>query len=78
MYKLAIREHRILNKLTQKDLAYRIGISQNYLSEIEKGKYDIRVSFLLSISNALDVCPGYLIRCNMCKCRRNRKRRSKA
>lgn len=63
MYKLKIRKYRKLKKLTQKELAIRIGISQNYLSEVENGKYDIRVSLLFKVGHALERCPKDLIEC---------------
>lgn len=60
-YKLKIKEFRHAKKLTQKQLAEKVGISRNFLSEIENGKYDIRLSLLCNIAEALDTTPKQLI-----------------
>jgi transcriptional regulator with XRE-family HTH domain len=61
MYKLKIKEFRKASKLTQKQLAEKVGISRSFLSEIENNKYDIRLSLLCTISEALDTIPRELI-----------------
>lgn len=43
------------NGMTQKELAKRIGISQNYLSNLENGKFDIKLSLLFKIALELDI-----------------------
>lgn len=60
-YKLKIKAFRTAKKLTQKQLAEKVGISRNFLSEIENGKYDIRLSLLCTIAEALDTIPRKLI-----------------
>lgn len=60
-YKLKIREIRREKILSQRELALKIELSQNYLSEIENGKYDIKLSLLYRISRALEVCPFELV-----------------
>jgi len=60
-YKLKIKKFREKRKLTQKELALKIEISQSFLSEIENGKYDIKLSMLCKISKTLKVAPGKLI-----------------
>lgn len=67
MYKLKIKKYRKLKNITQKKLAFRIGISQNFLSEIENEKYDIKLSLLFKIGGALEECPKDLITCQHCK-----------
>ncbi len=54
-YRLKIKEYRTKNCMTQKELATRIGISQNYLSELENGKFDIKLSILCKIADVLNV-----------------------
>jgi len=54
-YKLRIKSYRILKGYSQKELAAKVGISQNYLSELENGKYDIKLSLLCKISSVLNV-----------------------
>lgn len=60
IYKLKIKEIRVREHLQQIDLAKRLKISKNYLSELEHNKYDIRLSLLLAISEALNVEPSDL------------------
>lgn len=60
-YRLRIKEYRKQDGMTQKELATKIGISQNYLSELENGKYDIKLSLLCKIANALEVFPFELV-----------------
>lgn len=60
-YILKIREIRREKILSQRELALKIELSQNYLSEIENGKYDIKLSLLYKISRALEVCPFELV-----------------
>lgn len=60
MYKLKIKQYRIKNKLTQKELAHKINISQNYLSELENNKWDIKLSTLCEIADNLNVSPKSL------------------
>jgi transcriptional regulator with XRE-family HTH domain len=61
MYRLKIKEFRKLKGLTQKELALKVGISQNFLSEIENCKYDISLALFCRISIALEVSPYELI-----------------
>lgn len=67
MYKLKIKKYRKVKKYTQWQLSHKIRISQNFLSEIEHQKYDIRLSLLFKIGQALKVCPKDLIDCT-CNC----------
>ncbi|WP_061293636.1 helix-turn-helix domain-containing protein [Clostridium botulinum] len=60
MYKLKIKKYRMRKKLTEKELAHKIGISQNYYSELENGKYDIKLSVLCKIAKELRVKPNVL------------------
>jgi len=60
-YRLKIKEIRLAKKLTQTELAKKVGISRNFLSEIENGKYDIRLTLLCDIALALDTTPRKLI-----------------
>lgn len=54
-YRLKIKDYRILKRYSQKELAAKIGISQNYLSELENEKFDIKLSLLYKISKVLNV-----------------------
>jgi DNA-binding XRE family transcriptional regulator len=64
LYGMKIKEIRNSLSLSQTELATKIGISQNYLSEIENGKYDAKIPLLFRIAGALDICPHELL--NLC------------
>ncbi|EDT87197.1 helix-turn-helix domain-containing protein [Clostridium botulinum] len=63
MYKLKIKKYRIKKKLTQKELAHRIEMSQNYYCELENNKYDIKLSVLCKIARELNVNTKALFEC---------------
>lgn len=60
MYKLKIKEYRVKSGLTQKELAIKIGISKNYLSQLENNRYDIKLSMLFKIAKELNISPEQL------------------
>lgn len=60
-YKLEIRDYRKLKRLSQRELAAKIGISRSYLSELENQKYEITLTMLSKIANALQVHPFDLV-----------------
>lgn len=55
IYELKIKDIRIQKNITQTQLAKRVGFSRNYLSELEHGKYDIKLSLLIEIAEVLEV-----------------------
>lgn len=71
MYRKKMRYLRCKKNITQAKLAFKVGISQNFLSEIEHSKYDIRVSLLIKIAKVLDVCIKDIIPCSCNKCKSN-------
>ena len=50
-----IKETRKEKKLTQKELAEKIGKEREYIARIEKGKTDLQISNFVQIINALDL-----------------------
>jgi transcriptional regulator with XRE-family HTH domain len=50
-----IVEARTIKRLTQTELAERVGITQNNLSRIENGKYNPGLDILIKIANALEL-----------------------
>ena len=62
--KRIVRRRKSL-KISQIDLAEKIGISNNYLSSIEHGKEKPSLDILVKICNAISVTPDYLIKGNM-------------
>lgn len=61
--RIAKRREQI--KIKQNALAEAIGISNNYLSSIERGKEKPSLEILVRICNALHVTPDYLLMGNM-------------
>lgn len=60
-----IAHRRIHSGIKQTTLADTVGISNNYLSSIERGKERPSLEILVSICNALRVTPDYLLMGNM-------------
>ncbi|QLY82220.1 helix-turn-helix transcriptional regulator [Clostridium intestinale] len=60
-YKLKVKQYRILRGLTQIELAIKVGVSRNYISEVENNKYDIRTSLLYDLAEVLDVSLDELV-----------------
>lgn len=60
-----IAQRRIHAGIKQTNLAETVGISNNYISSIERGKERPSLEILVSICNALHVTPDYLLMGNM-------------
>jgi transcriptional regulator with XRE-family HTH domain len=56
-----VRELRHRQKLTQGDVASRVGITVTYLSQIETGQRNPTLAVVVRLARALDVKPGKLI-----------------
>ncbi|MDK9870086.1 helix-turn-helix domain-containing protein [Staphylococcus equorum] len=52
-------------KLTQQEMANRIGISQSYFADIEHNRKNISLAVVLRISQGLDVSVNKLINYNI-------------
>lgn len=61
--RIALRRHSM--GIKQNVLAEKIGISNNYLSSIERGTGKPKLEILVSICNILSVTPDYLLMGNM-------------
>lgn len=57
---IAVRRLRLEAGLTQEALAHEIGISSNYLSDIERGRRNITINLLFELANGLRVTAGEL------------------
>ncbi len=55
-----IRSARQKKKITQSDVAQRLGISRNSYLKYEKGEHDVSIPNLIRLTNFLDVTPNYL------------------
>ena len=75
MIELNIKQIRRRRRMTQRELANKVGISQSYLSLIENGVYTNKkptLNLIEDIAQALEVCPSVLLdyncdRCNIIK-----------
>ena len=56
-----IRNARIIRKMSARELANRLGISENSLRKIERGEYPLEFELLSEISDSLNVTYRYLI-----------------
>jgi transcriptional regulator with XRE-family HTH domain len=65
---LLIKHYRIYRGLSQHELAAKVGISQGYLSELEKNMKSPTVRMLYAIANALEICPKELLECHCKEC----------
>lgn len=72
---LNIRKYRHIRRLTQEELGNMVGVSQYYISQLEKGnlrRVSPTLKVLEKIANSLDVCITDLICCRCPKCEQKR------
>lgn len=60
-YSTRLYNLRIDNDLYQKDLANRLGISQQYYSEYEKGKRELPIRHLIELCKYYNVSADYIL-----------------
>lgn len=63
--KINIKEYREKQGLSQNKLAKKAGISQSYLSALEREEKSPTTRILFKIANELNVCPRLLIKCKI-------------
>ena len=56
-----IRTQRRKQKITQEELASRVGISASFMGHIERGTRIASIETLVAICNTLDVSPEHLL-----------------
>ncbi|MEG2415915.1 MAG: helix-turn-helix transcriptional regulator [Romboutsia sp.] len=56
-----IKSMRILIGIKQKDMAKKLGVSPQYLSRLESGKIDLKISTLKQIADILGISVSKLI-----------------
>lgn len=56
-----LKSIRVLRGIKLKDMASKLEITPQYLSRIESGRVDIKVSMLLKIADILNVNPNELL-----------------
>ncbi len=54
-YGVILRDRRKELKITQKELAERVGTARSYIARVEKGETDMQLSSLLRIARALGI-----------------------
>jgi transcriptional regulator with XRE-family HTH domain len=60
-----LKQLRIENNLTQKELAAKVGLSLSYLHRVEKGYTTISIADMESVSRVLNVNPAMMLEfCN--------------
>lgn len=64
---LRIGQRRRELKMTQKDVAELIGVTDKYISNLETGKRNVNMELLAEFCNILDVTPDYLLLGNIKK-----------
>lgn len=69
MARLKIKSVRQQKGLTQKELAQKLGVSQNFLSELENNKYDIKLSMFYKLLDVLEIYPCDIIEPEDLKCK---------
>jgi DNA-binding XRE family transcriptional regulator len=66
--KLNIKQARLERKLTQKQLAEKIGVEQSYISRLEDLDRHLNLYLILKIAMVLNVCPYLLVDfCSECE-----------
>ena len=61
MYFKRIRDLRVDNDYLQKDIAKLLGISQQYYSQYELGKFTMPIEFLIQLAKHYKVSLDYLV-----------------
>ena len=58
---LNLKYYREIKGISQKNLSEKLGISQGYISEIEKGLKSPTVRMLYKFAESLEICPHVLL-----------------
>lgn len=56
-----IKSIRVLKDVKQKDMAQKLGVSPQYLSRLESGRIDLKLSTLKRIAEILEVSISELV-----------------
>lgn len=77
MFKLKIREIRLKKRITQEELSYRSGVSQGYISYLERDNIardkSPTLEIIEKIAKGLNVCPLILLGCNCLNCKKQKR-----
>lgn len=61
IFGLELRRERNIKKLSQEELAFRVGIHRTYVSQLERGVKSPSLSILFKICAALEINPSKLV-----------------
>ena len=56
-----VRQQRVLNRLTQEQLAEKTGVSSSFIGHIERGEKKASVETVVALCNAMDISPSVLL-----------------
>ena len=56
-----VRQQRVLNRLTQAQLAEKTGVSSSFIGHIERGEKKASVETVVALCNAMDISPSVLL-----------------
>lgn len=56
-----VRQQRVLNRLTQEQLAEKTGVSSSFIGHIERGEKKASVETVVALCNALEISPSVLL-----------------
>lgn len=56
-----VRKQRILNQLTQGELARRVGVSTSFIGHIERGEKKASIETVVALCNAMEITPTVLL-----------------
>ena len=58
---MRVRQQRLLNELTQAELARRVGVSSAFIGHIERGEKKASMETVVALCNAMAVSPSVLL-----------------
>ncbi len=56
-----VRQQRVMNRLTQEQLAEKTGVSSSFIGHIERGEKKASVETVVALCNAMDISPSVLL-----------------
>ena len=56
-----VRQQRVMNRLTQEQLAEKAGVSSSFIGHIERGEKKASVETVVALCNAMDISPSVLL-----------------
>ena len=58
---MRVRAQRVLNELTQEELAEKAGVSTSFIGHIERGEKKASIGTIVALCNAMSVAPTVLL-----------------